>query len=107
MKKIRIISLVVFVITVFVSLDLLMNLLGSFIPTMNDGIVTHSIIPGNIYFGDSSWSQERFFNAFLISSLITFLVFVENIIITVIAIYKRNESRFVETNEIKFAKELK
>ena len=38
MKKIRIFSLVILVITVFVSLDLLINLLGSIIPTMNDEI---------------------------------------------------------------------
>ena len=89
MKKFRILSLAVFVITSFVSLDLLINLLGSLIPAMNDGIGTRSIIPGNMYFGDASWSQERFFNAFLISSLITFLVFVENIVITAVAIYKK------------------
>ncbi|MDO4719950.1 MAG: hypothetical protein Q4A78_04750 [Peptostreptococcaceae bacterium] len=89
MKKIRILSLVILVIAVFVSLDLLINLLGSLIPTMNDGISTHSIISGNFYFGDGSWSQEKFFNAFLISSLITFLIFVENIVITAVPFNKK------------------
>ncbi len=89
MKKIRIFSLVILVITVFVSLDLLINFLGSLIPTMNDGLGTHSIIPDNLYFSDDSWSQEKFFNAFHISSWITFLVLVENIVITAIAIYKK------------------
>lgn len=89
MKKIRILSLVILVITAFVSLDLLINFLGSLIPTMNDGIGTHSIISGHLYFGDGLWSQEKFFHAFLISSVVTFLVFVENILITAISIYRK------------------
>ena len=75
MKKARIISLIVFVVSAFVSLDLLINLLGSMIPTMNDGIGTHSIIWGNLYFGDGFWSHERFFNSLVTSAMITFAVF--------------------------------
>ena len=56
MKKLRIISLIIHVITSFVSLDLLINLLGSLIPSMNDDIGVHSIIWGNLYFGDNLWS---------------------------------------------------
>jgi len=88
MKKIRIISLVILVITSFVSIDLLINLLGSLIPSMNDGIGVHSIIWGNLYFGDTLWSHERFFDAFVISSLVSFSVFVENIVLSIIAIAK-------------------
>ncbi len=83
MKKLRIISLIFLVITSFVSLDLLINLLGSMIPSMNDGIGVHSIIWGNLYFGDNNWSHERFFNAFVISSLISFVIFVENIVLAI------------------------
>lgn len=89
MKKLRIISLIILLITTFVSLDLLINLLGSSIPSMNDGIGTHSIIWGNLYFGDSLWSHERFFNAFAISSLISFAVLVENVILAIIDITKK------------------
>lgn len=89
MKKIRIISLVILIITSFVSMDLLINLLGSMIPSMNDGIGVHSIIWGNLYFGDRLWSHERFFNAFFISSLISFIVFVENIVLVVIDLLKK------------------
>ncbi len=89
MKKIRIISLVVLIITSFVSMDLLINLLGSMIPSMNDGIGVHSIVWGNLYFGDSLWSHERFFNAFLISSLISFIVFIENIALVVIDLLRK------------------
>ena len=89
MKKARIISLIVLVISAFVSLDLLINLLGSMIPAMNDGIGTHSIIWGNLYFGDSLWSHERFFNAFVTSALITFAVFVENVLLAIADIAKK------------------
>lgn len=89
MKRLRIISLVVLVITSFVSIDLLINLLGSLIPSMNDGIGVHSIIGGNLYFGDNLWSHERFFDAFVTSSLISFAVFVENIVLTIIASAKK------------------
>jgi len=86
MKTARIISLAALLITSFVSLDLLINLLGSIIPSMNDGIGVHSLIWGNVYFGDNLWSHERFFNAFVISSLITFAVFAENVILAIISI---------------------
>ena len=89
MKKARIISLIVFVVSAFVSLDLLINLLGSMIPTMNDGIRTHSIIWGNLYFGDRLWSHERFFNAFVISALITFAILVENVVLTIVDMMKK------------------
>lgn len=89
MKTARIISLVVLITTSFVSLDLLINLLGSLIPSMNDGIGVHSLIWGNLYFGDNLWSHERFFNAFVISSLITFAVFIENVILAIISIVKK------------------
>jgi len=89
MKKARIISLIVLVVSAFVSLDLLINLLGSMIPAMNDGIGTHSIIWGNLYFGDRLWSHERFFNAFVISALITFAILVENVVLTIVDMMKK------------------
>lgn len=90
MKKVRIISLVFFVLTTIVSMDLLINLLGSLIPTMNDGIGVHSVIVwGNLYFGDSNWSLERFYNAFVISALIWLAVLVENVVLTILDILKK------------------
>ena len=89
MKKVCIVSLIVLVVSAFISLDLLFNLLGSMIATMNDGIGTHSIIWGNLYFGDGHWSHERFFNAFVTSAMITFAVFVENVVLTIVDIVKK------------------
>lgn len=89
MKKIRIVSLIILVVSAFISLDLLINLLGSMIPTMNDGISTHSIIWGNLYFGDNLWSHERFFDAFVTSAMVTFVVFVENVVLAIVDILKK------------------
>lgn len=89
MKKIRIVSLIILVVSAFISLDLLISLLGSMIPTMNDGIGTHSIIWGNLYFGDNLWSHERFFDAFVTSAMVTFVVFVENVVLAIVDILKK------------------
>ena len=90
MKKLRIVSLIVLVIATVISVDLLINFLGNLVPEMNDGLGMHSVIVwGNLYFGDSLWSLERFFNAFVISSLITLAVFVENVVLAIVDIAKR------------------
>lgn len=88
MKKIRILSAVVLLITCFVSLDLLINLLGSMIPSMNDGIGIHSIL-GNLYFGDNTWTHERFFQAFVMSAWISFAVLTENVVLAIVDMLKR------------------
>ena len=87
----RIISLVVLVITSFVSIDLLINFLAALVPSMNDGIGAHTIISGVLYFGDNCYSLERFFDYFQTSSLISFVVFVENIVLSIIAITKKRK----------------
>lgn len=90
MKKLRIISLIILVITSLVSLDLLINLLGNLIPEMNDGLGMHTIfIWGNLCFGDSLWTLEKFFNAFVVSALVSFAVAVENAVLAIIAIAKK------------------
>lgn len=89
MKKLRIMSLIALAITSFISMDMLFNLLGSMIPSMNDGIGVHSILWGNLYFGDRNWSHERFYDAFVISSFISFTVFIENIVLAILAIVKK------------------
>ena len=88
MKRIRILSAVVLLIICFVSLDLLINLLGSMIPPMNDGIGVYSIL-GNLYFGDNTWTHERFFHAFVTSAWISFAVFAENVVLAIVDIWKK------------------
>lgn len=90
MKKLRIISLIVLIITALISVDLMFNWFGNLNPEIHDGLRMHTvIIPGNIYFGDSLWTMERFFNAFVISSLVSFAVLVENIVVNLIVVMKR------------------
>ena len=90
MKKIRIASLIVLLIAVVISTDLLINFLGNLVPEINDGLGIHSVIlPGKLLFGDSLWSLKRFYNAFVISSLITLAIFVENIVLAIMDVSKK------------------
>ncbi len=90
MKKLRIVSLIVLVIATVISVDLLINFLGNLVPQMNDGLGIHSVLlSAKLVFGDSLWSLERFYNAFVTSSLITLAVFVENIVLAIIDITKK------------------
>ena len=88
MKQLRIVSLFVLVIAALISLDLLINVIGSLIPALNDGIGLHTVtFLGSLIFSDShGWSQAAFFNAFVTSSLVTFVIFVENVAVTIIDI---------------------
>ena len=90
MKKLRIVSLVILVITTIINVDLLINFLGNLVTEINDGLGIHSVLlPGRLFFGDSLWSLEKFYNAFVTSALITLVVFVENIVLTIISIAKK------------------
>lgn len=87
MKRARIISLIILIIGVFVTIDLGFNFLKSMVPALNDGIGCFSIfqITGIFEpFGDNGWSQARYLQAFEKSVWITFAIFVENIILTMI-----------------------
>ncbi|MBQ9849399.1 MAG: hypothetical protein IJO36_01740 [Clostridia bacterium] len=84
MKKIRIISLIILIISSFVTLELLINVLGNIMPEANDGLRIFGI-SSRLIFGDSLWSYERFFDAFRISALITFAFSYLNILLLIIA----------------------
>ena len=90
MKKLRIVSLILLIVAAVISVDLLINFLGNLIPEMNDGLGIHSVLlPGRLFFGDSLWSMERFYNAFVVSAMITLAVFVENIVLAIIDIGRK------------------
>ena len=90
MKKLRIVSLIVLIAAAVISVDLLINFLGNLVPEMNDGLGIHSVfLPGQLFFGDSLWSMERFYNAFVVSSMITLAVFAENIVLAIIDVVKK------------------
>lgn len=89
MKKLRIISLIVLIITVFVSLDLGLNLAYNLFWENHDGLTVNSILHGLFrIFGDSMWSVERFFDAFKTSVWITFFVLVENSVLAIMDLKK-------------------
>lgn len=90
MKKIRVVSLVLLLISSFVTLDLFINVLGNVMPEMNDGLRLFSLTD-RLIFGDSLWSYERFFEAFRISAGISFALFAENIILAIVNICKSNK----------------
>ena len=92
MKQLRIISLLVLIIASVISMDLLINLLENLVPEINDGLGVHSVILPNFFFGDNLWSLERFYNAFVTSSLITLVAFIENVVLAIISIAKANKS---------------
>ncbi len=81
MKKVRILTLIFFVIMIFVSIDLGLNFLWALVPEVNDGIGNFSILHTlfNI-FGDSGWSLSRYLSAFQSSVWITFVLLLVNII---------------------------
>lgn len=91
MKKFRIVSLILLIISSFVTFDLLINVLGNVMPEMNDGLGLFCLT-GRMIFGDSLWSYERFFDAFRISAGITFVLFAKNIILAIINICKSKET---------------
>lgn len=82
MKKLKLILLILFILSLFCTLDLGFNLLYNLIPEHLDGYTTHSALQGLLgVFGDHSWSLSRFYNAFETSTWITFWLFVLNSIL--------------------------
>ena len=79
MKIIKIVFMVLFIISLFVSIDLGFNFLWALIPDINDGITVRTFIN---FFGDSLWSYERFLKAFEISIWITFGLLIVNVVLS-------------------------
>ena len=77
MKKLKLILLILFILSLFCTLDLGFNLLYNLIPEHLDGYTIHSTLQGLFgVFGDNSWSLSRFYKAFETSAWITFWLFV-------------------------------
>lgn len=90
MKIVRLISMIALLLTVFVTIDLGLNTVASMIPSMNDGIGNLSIVHGLFgIFGDGGWSHEAYYNAFKASSWITYIVFAENVVLSVIEYFRK------------------
>ncbi len=86
-KILKIIFAILLVVCVFVSIDLGVNLLGSLVPEMQDGIPFNSVLQS--YFGileETLETREEFFNAFATSAWVTFLVFLANVILYIFGV---------------------
>lgn len=82
MKKLKIISLLCLLGSLFVSIDLGLNFLFTLIPELQDGIGSHSILQGLFgILGDSGWSKAKFYFMFEKSVWLTFMLLIENIIL--------------------------
>lgn len=78
MRKIRILFMVLFLLSLLMSIDFGFNFLWALIPEMNDGLTVRTFIN---FFGDRLWSYERFLKAFEISTWITFVLLAINIVL--------------------------
>lgn len=79
LKKIKIVFMVLFIISLFVSIDLGFNFLWALIPDINDGITVRTFIN---FFGDRLWSYERFLKAFETSTWITLGLLIVNVVLS-------------------------
>lgn len=70
--------MILFVLSLAMSIDFGFNFLWALIPGANDGLTVRTFIN---FFGDRLWSYERFLRAFEISTWITFVLLVINAVL--------------------------
>ena len=83
LKTFKIIAAIVFLISLFCTVDLGLNLLFNMEPSIHDGSYgTHSLLHAVFgIFGDSLWSFDRFFLAFQNSVWITYALLAVNVVL--------------------------
>ncbi len=86
MKKIKVISMILLAISIFVTADLMLNFLSATVPTMNDGIMCRSIFKP--FFGEQ-WSVDGFYSAFATSLWISVIISIENIVLSILSLLKK------------------
>lgn len=79
MKKLRLIALVLFLVTVFVSIDFGLNFLWSMVPEANDGLGNFSILHGLFGVFGNHWSHTEFLTAFQNSVWASFVLLLVNV----------------------------
>lgn len=88
MKKFRVISFVVLILSVFISVDLGFNYLRAVAASISgtgDGIAIYSIF-APIFLGDRLWSYQKYLNIFQTSAWLTFAVFAENAVLAILSL---------------------
>ncbi len=86
MKKIRVISMILLAISIFVTADLMLNFLSATVPAMNDGIMCRSIFKPLF---KEQWSVSGFYSAFATSLWISVIIFIENIVLSILSVLKK------------------
>ncbi len=88
MRIIRVVSLILLAISIFITADLLLNFLSATVPSMNDGIMCRSVFKP---FFSEQWSLEGFYNAFATSLWLTTAIIIENIAVAITVIVKNQK----------------
>ncbi len=86
-KTIRIASLIILLISVFVTVDFGLTFLYSLIPESNDGIVGASSLMC-LLGGEDGWSRAAYFEWFRNSLLVTLAIAAENAVLSIINMIK-------------------
>ncbi len=86
-KAIRIASLVILILSVFISIDFGLTCLYSLIYEVNDGVVGPSLLM-RVFGGEDGWLRVDYYNWFRNSVIMTFIVVTENIILAIMSITK-------------------
>ena len=85
MKKVQLFSVIILILAVFISIDLGINFANSLVPELNDGIGSRSILQTTFgILGGADWTQAKFLSAFEISVWVSFLLFIENIVVWIL-----------------------
>ncbi len=92
MKAIRVIALIALVISAFISLDLLVNVVALTVPQLQDGLGFNSVLQSafGILEKNEMQSAQDFFYAFKNSAYGTFALFTANAILHIVEILKKN-----------------
>lgn len=89
LKAIRIFFLAAFALSLFVSIDLGLNVLYTLIPEFQDGIPSYSILQSTFGVFGSSWTRGTFFFAFAKAIWVTFALGIVNLLLSAIQIWKK------------------
>ncbi len=83
LKVIRVIAVVAFLISLFCTIDLGINLLYNAETSIHDGSYGISSVLHAVFgiFGDNLWSYDRFFLAFKNASWITYFLLAVNVVL--------------------------
>ena len=90
MKTFKIISLVVLLVSLFVSVDLGINCIGSLVPELQDGIGYNSFLQSAFGLLEGSLkTRADFFGAFTTSLWVSFAIFTENVVLHIVTLINK------------------